>query len=198
MEGHNRASAVGSDEVIVCPPRRFLAALFGTAAAGCFAGSVWTFISLSERNELGAGLSALALLVAIGIGMIFAARACTGFSAGPDGIARLELSGDRTFKSWEMISALVYCVPRSPDAAEGFWFECEGGQTLSVPARCAHAVARLALRRGTPLKIVRYYQPGMIQVLEGRARELGEQYLAARLSGDRSARVPIAPDETKP
>jgi len=183
---------------IVCPARRVLATLFGLAAAAAFFAAAWAFLTLVERDELGAAISAAGLLSATGVAMVFAARSCTGFMAGPDGIARLELSGGETRRSWEDVSALVYCVPRAPDAAEGFWFECAGGETFGVPARCAHEVARLALARGTPLKIVRYHQPGMTQALSGAPREAAESYLRARLAGDRAARVPVAPDETQP
>lgn len=169
--------------------RPLLGATLLTAAGLAFFTGLFGLFHGLETGRPYAGMAALLLGVGAGFGLLLATRACRGFLVDESGVGTVSLFGSERHFSWDEISFLVYCVPRSPDAAEGFWFELASGAKVGIPMRCARAAAGLALARGTPLKIVRFHQPGMVEVLKGKAHRMGELYLKGRLEGKRLRHV---------
>jgi hypothetical protein len=181
MGKRKKDSARTSVKAIECPPRKRLAGVFIVIAAICLIGAFKVLFDLIAEEALDAAIMGFVGLVALAVGFTFAARACTGLKVDDTGVSVVPVVGtSRTF-AWKSLTALVYCLPRSPDAAEAFWFEAEGGARCGIPLTCAHAVAREALDKGIQLKIIRYYQLAANDFLEGKAYNDAEKFLKKRL-----------------
>jgi hypothetical protein len=171
-----------------CPARKQLAGVFAAFAVVSIAIGIKVFLDLfghetEHADAYSPAILGLLLFVGLGVGLVFAARACRGLKVGEDGIASLQVvEKDRTY-AWEKVSALVYCLPRAPDAVEAFYFELEGNKRCDVPLKCSHRAARYALARNTPLKIMRYYQLTGTDFLEGDAYATAEKVLRDKLAG---------------
>jgi len=173
----------GAAGAIDCPPRTQLAIAFVVIAFLLVLGAFKVLIDLVSLDEpqYAHAISGFLVIIGLGVGAVFAALACRGLKVSDEGIVRLEVIGSPKTYAWDKVKALVFCMPRSPDAVETFWFEVEDGKKVGVPLKCSYEAARLALKRGTELKIMSFYQLAGNDFLEGDAYKKAEEHLKKRL-----------------
>jgi xanthosine utilization system XapX-like protein len=188
MTADSPAAAAGSAGPIECAPRRGLAGFFAALALVSAILAFKVLFDLIRIEQTGPAILGFVGLLGFGVGFVFAARACRGLRVNDAGVTQLEVVVGEKSHAWSSVTALVYCLPRSPDAVEAFWFEVEGGGTCSVPLKCSHEAARFALARATKLRIMRYYQLEGNDYLEGEEFEKAERMLRAHLAGNADAK----------